>query len=161
MSDQINATQEDNTPIEKSVTNTKATQSQEETPKQMPPKKADTPAEKPSKVANVEPEVAAVPTPEITEEQEVESSDTIAQVETASEKEPTDYSNLNKTQLIDALENLVSANAIESIKEEAEEIKLEFNNQFQEELTQKKEAFLEQGGNIIDFHHTSPEKKAF
>ncbi len=60
------------------------------------------------------------------------------------------------------MENLVSANgAIESIKEEAEEIKTEFNNLFQEELTQKKEAFLAQGGNIIDFHHTSPEKKAF
>ena len=161
MSDQINATQEDNTPIEKSVTKTKATQSQEETPKQMPSRKADTPIEKPTKVANVEPEVAAAPTPEITEVQEVESSDAIAQIETVLEKEPTDYSNLNKVELTSALENLISSGAIENIKEEAEEIKTEFNNLFQEELTQKKEAFLEQGGNIIDFHYTSTEKKAF
>ena len=161
MSDQINSTEEDNTPIEKSVTNTKATQSQEETPKQMPSIKADTPIEKPSKVANVEPEVAAAPTPEITEVQEVESSDAIAQIETVLEKEPTDYSNLNKVELTTALENLISSGAIDNIKEEAEEIKTEFNNLFQEELTQKKEAFLEQGGNIIDFHYTSTEKKAF
>ena len=161
MSDQINSTEEDNTPIEKSVTKTKATQSQEETPKQMPSIKADTPIEKPSKAANVEPEVAAAPTPEITEVQEVESSDAIAQIETVLEKEPTDYSNLNKVELTTALENLISSGAIDNIKEEAEEIKTEFNNLFQEELTQKKEAFLEQGGNIIDFHYTSTEKKAF
>ena len=161
MSDQINSTEEDNTPTEKSVTKTKATQSQEETPKQMPSIKADTPIEKPSKAANVEPEVAAAPTPEITEVQEVESSDAIAQIETVLEKEPTDYSNLNKVELTTALENLISSGAIDNIKEEAEEIKTEFNNLFQEELTQKKEAFLEQGGNIIDFHYTSTEKKAF
>lgn len=161
MSDQINSTEEDNTPIEKSVTKTKATQSQEETPKQMPSIKADTPIEKPSKAANVEPEVAAAPTPEITEVQEVESSDAIAQIETVLEKEPTDYSNLNKVELTTALENLISSGTIDNIKEEAEEIKTEFNNLFQEELTQKKEAFLEQGGNIIDFHYTSTEKKAF
>ena len=161
MSDQINSTEEDNTPIEKSVTKTKATQSQEETPKQMPSIKADTPIEKPSKAANVEPEVAAAPTPEITEVQEVESSDAVAQIETVLEKEPTDYSNLNKVELTTALENLISSGAIDNIKEEAEEIKTEFNNLFQEELTQKKEAFLEQGGNIIDFHYTSTEKKAF
>ena len=161
MSDQINSTEEDNTPIEKSVTKTKATQSQEETPKQMPSIKADTPIEKSSKAANVEPEVAAAPTPEITEVQEVESSDAIAQIETVLEKEPTDYSNLNKVELTTALENLISSGAIENIKEEAEEIKTEFNNLFQEELTQKKEAFLEQGGNIIDFHYSSTEKKAF
>lgn len=161
MSDQINSTEEDNTPIEKSVTNTKATQSQEETPKQMPSIKADTPIEKSSKAANIEPEVAAAPTPEITEVQEVESSDAIAQIETVLEKEPTDYSNLNKVELTTALENLISSGAIDNIKEEAEEIKTEFNNLFQEELTQKKEAFLEQGGNIIDFHYTSTEKKAF
>ena len=161
MSDQINSTEEDNTPIEKSVTKTKATQSQEETPKQMPSIKADTPIEKPSKAANVEPEVAAAPTPEITEVQEVESSDAIAQIETVLEKEPTDYSNLNKVELTTALENLIGSGAIDNIKEEAEEIKTEFNNLFQEELTQKKEAFLEQGGNIIDFHYTSTEKKAF
>ena len=161
MSDQINSTEEDNTPIEKSVTNTKATQSQEETPKQMPSIKADTPIEKSSKAANIEPEVAAAPTPEITEVQEVESSDAIAQIETVLEKEPTDYSNLNKVELTTALENLISSGAVDNIKEEAEEIKTEFNNLFQEELTQKKEAFLEQGGNIIDFHYTSTEKKAF
>jgi len=161
MSDQINSTEEDNTPIEKSVTKTKATQSQEETPKQMPSIKADTPIEKPYKAANVEPEVAAAPTPEITEVQEVESSDAIAQIETVLEKEPTDYSNLNKVELTTALENLISSGAVDNIKEEAEEIKTEFNNLFQEELTQKKEAFLEQGGNIIDFHYTSTEKKAF
>ena len=51
MSDQNNSTQEDNTPIKKSVTTKQATQSQEETPKEIPVKKADTSEEKPSKGA--------------------------------------------------------------------------------------------------------------
>ncbi len=161
MSDQNNSTQEDNTPIKKSVTTKQATQSQEETPKEIPVKKAETSKEKPSKGKDVEPETDTTPSLDLPEEQEVESSDAIEQSEPVVEKEPTDYSNLNKIELIKALENLVSDGAIESIKDEAEEIKTEFNNLFQEELTQKKEAFLAQGGNIIDFHHTSPEKKAF
>ena len=161
MSDQKNAIQEHNTPIEKSVTPKQATPIQEETLKEMPAKKADTPEEKPSETKNEAPEVQTVPTPEKSEEQEIQSSDTIEQSEKALEKEPTDYSNLNKIQLINALENLVKTNAIESIKDEAEEIKTVFNNLFQEELTQKREAFLAQGGNSIDFHYTSPEKKTF
>ena len=142
MSDQKNATQEDNTPNKKSVTPKQATPSQEETPKEIPVKKANTSEEKPSKGKNEAPEVQTAPTPEISEEQEVQSSDAIEQSELAVEKEPTDYSNLNKIELINALENLVSDGAIESIKDEAEEIKTAFNNLFQEELTQKKRGFL-------------------
>ena len=161
MSDQENATQEDNTPIEKSVTTKQAAQNQEETPKEIPVKKADTSEKKTSKGKDVESETDTTPSLDLPEEQEVESSDAIEQSETVVEIEPTDYSNLNKTELINAFENLVNNSAIESIKDEAEEIITEFNNLFQEELTQKKEDFLAQGGNSIDFHHTSPEKKAF
>ncbi|MDG1269620.1 MAG: DUF349 domain-containing protein, partial [Ulvibacter sp.] len=161
MSDQENATQEDNTPIEKSVTTKQAAQNKKETPKEIPVKKADTSEEKTSKGKDVEPETDTTPSLDLPEEQEVESSDAIEQSETVVEIEPTDYSNLNKTELINAFENLVNNSAIESIKDEAEEIITEFNNLFQEELTQKKEDFLAQGGNSIDFHYTTPEKKAF
>ena len=161
MSDQINSTPQDNTPIEKSVTTPQASNSKEETPKKTSSDPADTTDIKPSKSVKNEPEVETVTTPEITEEKEVESSDAIAQIETILEKEPTDYSSLTKLELTSALESLINNGAIENIKEEAEEIKTEFNNQFQEELNQKKEAFLSQGGNIIDFHYTSIEKKAF
>jgi hypothetical protein len=96
------------------------------------------------------------------EEEEVESSDAL-EVDTkiSEEKESVDYSNLTNVALIAALEKLVASHNIQDIKEEAEEIKTEFNNQFQEGLTEKKEAFLAEGGNIIDFHYASPEKKAF
>ena len=161
MSDQINSTPQDNTPIEKSVTTPQASNSKEETPKKTSSDPADTTDIKPSKTVKNEPEVETVTTPEITEEKEVESSDAIAQIETILKKEPTDYSSLTKLELTSALESLMNNSAIENIKEEAEEIKTEFNNQFQEELNQKKEAFLSQGGNIIDFHYTSIEKKAF
>ena len=47
------------------------------------------------------------------------------------------------------------------IKEVVEIIKNEFNSKFQDELEKNKESFLAEGGNIIDFYFTTPEKKEF
>ena len=120
MSDQINSTPQDNTPIEKSVTTPQASNSKEETPKKTSSDPANTTDIKPSKTVNNESEVETVTAPEITEEQEIESSDAIAQIETVLEKEPTDYTNLTKLELTSALESLINNGAIENIKEEAE-----------------------------------------
>ena len=99
---------------------------------------------------------------EVEEEDEIESSDAIEEdTNISEEKESVDYSTLSKTELITALNSLVANNNIQDIKGAAEEIKTEFNNQFLEELAEKKEAFLAEGGNIIDFHYTSNDKKAF
>ena len=75
--------------------------------------------------------------------------------------EKKDYHAMSKEQLADELENLVKKEKIQTIKEHVEEIRAEFNAKFEEELEEKKEEFLADGGNIIDFHYSTPLKKRF
>lgn len=84
--------------------------------------------------------------------------------ETSTERhgiEKKDYHALTKEQLVEELELLVKREKIQAIKEHVEEIKTEFNAKFDEELEEKKEEFLAEGGNIIDFHYSTPLKKQF
>ena len=98
-------------------------------------------------------------TENLEEEEEVESSeDEEKDEESDSEK---DYSSLSNKELIEELDTLLKNRKIQDIKPEVEEIKTEFNNKFNEELEQKKEEFLAEGGNIIDFNYTTPLKKEF
>ena len=161
MSDQINSTQQDNSPIEKSGTTPQATNNQEETTKQMSSEKAEPAGQQPTKVVDTMAEEKLVSTQEITEELEVESSDAMPLANTVIENEPVDYSNLSQLELISSLKNLIASGSIEIIKGQVEEIKATITNLFEQELAQKKEAFVNQGGNIIDFHYTSADKKAF
>lgn len=98
------------------------------------------------------------------EEEEIKSSDDADDEEDDHEKEEKaqkDYAALSKKELVAALDHLLKTEKIQDIKVEVEEIKTEFNNKFNEELEQKKEVFLAEGGNIIDFHYTTPIKKEF
>ena len=97
----------------------------------------------------------------IEEEEETASSEDTDTEETNSEEEEIDYHALTKEQLITELAKLLASKPIQSIKNEVEEIKTEFNAKFEEELEHKKEEFLAEGGNIIDFHYTTPLKKQF
>jgi len=72
-----------------------------------------------------------------------------------------DYHPMSMQELIDELNSLVKNEKIQAIKDHVEEIKTEFNAKFEEEMEQKKEDFLEEGGNIIDFHYSTPVKKEF
>lgn len=72
-----------------------------------------------------------------------------------------DYSNLSKKELIKELDSLLKNSKIQDIKHDVEEIRSEFINKFNEELEQKKEEFLAEGGNIIDFKYTTPLRKEF
>ncbi|MGJ8667731.1 MAG: DUF349 domain-containing protein [Patiriisocius sp.] len=94
------------------------------------------------------------------DEEEVETSDDINENDDIEIPE-TDYSELSMPKLTAALEELVSRYPVQKIKDQTDEIKNEFNNQFQELLNTKKEEFLAEGGNIIDFYYESKEKKAF
>ncbi len=75
--------------------------------------------------------------------------------------EKKDYHSMTKEQLVEELELLVKREKIQAIKEHVEEIKAEFNAKFDEELEEKKEEFIAEGGNIIDFHYSTPLKKHF
>ncbi len=87
-------------------------------------------------------------------EEDDESHDTL-------ENSKKDYQAMTKTQLVAALKELVHSKPVQEIKNQVEEIKNGFNTQFEEELAEKKEEFLAQGGNIIDFQYTSPVKQDF
>lgn len=72
-----------------------------------------------------------------------------------------DYHAMTMQELIDELSSLVKNEKVQHIKDHVQEIKTEFDAKFEEEMEQKKEDFLEEGGNIIDFHYSSPVKKEF
>ncbi len=77
------------------------------------------------------------------------------------EIEKKDFHSMTKEALVAELDRLVKSEKVQAIKEHVEEIKAEFNAKFDEELEEKKEEFLADGGNIIDFHYSTPIKKDF
>jgi hypothetical protein len=93
------------------------------------------------------------------EEEEMTSSDEEEKEEEI--EDDVDYSSLSKKELIAAFAKLLKDKPVQEIKKEAEEIKTEFNSKFAEALEEKKEEFLAAGGNIIDFHYSTPIKKEF
>jgi len=75
--------------------------------------------------------------------------------------EKKDYHVMSKEELVAEMEKLVANEKIQAIKEHIDEIKTEFNAKFDEDFEEKKEEFLAEGGNIIDFHYSTPVKKLF
>lgn len=77
------------------------------------------------------------------------------------ELESKDYHAMSMEQLTSELEHLLENNKIQNIKSQVDEIKTEFNAKFDAVLDEKKEEFLSEGGNEIDFYYSSPIKKQF
>ncbi|WGD33989.1 DUF349 domain-containing protein [Olleya sp. YS] len=75
--------------------------------------------------------------------------------------EEVDYESLNLEQLVIQLERLVKNEKVQAIKKPVEAIKAEFDKQFQELLDEKKEEFLSNGGNEIDFRYHTPLQRSF
>ena len=95
------------------------------------------------------------------DEEEVSSSDDEEENEEEATDDSIDYSLMDEKELVVQFKKLLESNKIQKIKDSAEEIKNEFNLKFNEELEAKKETFLAEGGNIIDFHYSTPIKKEF
>ena len=72
-----------------------------------------------------------------------------------------DYHALSMEQLVEEFENLLKHQKVQTIKHLVGEIKSEFDSKFSEILEEKKEEFLSEGGNEIDFYYSSPLKKQF
>lgn len=72
-----------------------------------------------------------------------------------------DYHAMGKEQLVNEFERLLKKEKVQAIKEHVIEIRAEFTAKFNEEEEEKKEEFLADGGNIIDFHYSTPLKKRF
>lgn len=93
--------------------------------------------------------------------EETVSSDDSDHDESDSEEELPDYDELDPQGMVSAFEELLMSGKVASIKPKVEALKEAFNAQFQEAFEKQKEAFLAEGGNIVDFHYSTPEKKAF
>ena len=75
--------------------------------------------------------------------------------------ESKDYHAMSMEQLVDELDSLLKHQKVQTIKSQVDEIKSEFNAKFSEILEEKKEEFINDGGNEIDFYFASPLKKQF
>ncbi len=75
--------------------------------------------------------------------------------------ESKDYHAMSMEQLIIEFEHLLASHKVQNIKTQVDEIKSEFNSKFDALVEEKKEEFLSEAGNEIDFYYTSPLKKRF
>lgn len=96
------------------------------------------------------------------DEEEISSSDDEDEEDTENnQSQEVTYHDMTQSQLVAAFKNLLTTRKVQDIKKDVDEIRHEFNNHFDEELNEKKHEFLSQGGNIIDFHFSSPLKNDF
>ncbi len=77
------------------------------------------------------------------------------------EVEEKDYHAMPMPDLVTELNRLLKHHKVQTISKQVNQIKAEFNAKFNELLEQKKEEFLEDGGNEIDFYYTNETKKLF
>lgn len=77
------------------------------------------------------------------------------------EIEVKDYPAMDLEELTLELETLVKNEKPQAIKSHVEQIRSEFKAKFNSLLDEKKEDFLNEGGNIIDFHYVNPTQKRF
>ncbi len=89
------------------------------------------------------------------EEKEVEEK------ETKEEKSKTDFTEFGLEELTGFLQNIINSEPIQSIKNDVNELKTNFNKKFDDYIATEKAKFIEEGGNEIDFHYTTPLKKNF
>lgn len=75
--------------------------------------------------------------------------------------ESKDYHAMSMEQLIIEFEHLLTSHKVQNIKTQVDEIKSEFNSKFDAIVDEKKEEFISEGGNEIDFYYASPLKKRF
>ncbi len=72
-----------------------------------------------------------------------------------------DYTALSLEELVSELQTTLSSNPIQKIKPQVDGVKNAFNQKFGALLSEKKAAFIEEGGNAIDFQFTSPVKSSY
>jgi hypothetical protein len=75
--------------------------------------------------------------------------------------ESKDYHAMTMDQLVDEFAKLLKHQKVQTIKSHIDDIRSEFNSKFTEVLEEKKEEFLSDGGDEIDFYYSTPIKKQF
>jgi len=77
------------------------------------------------------------------------------------EVEEKDYHAMSMQDLATELNRLLKHHKIQTISKQVNQIKSEFNAKFGQLLEEKKEEFINSGGNEIDFYYTNDNKKLF
>ncbi|WP_245925726.1 DUF349 domain-containing protein [Algibacter marinivivus] len=72
-----------------------------------------------------------------------------------------EYDTMSLEALAIELEKLVSKEKVQAIKKHVDNINSEFKTKFQSLIDEKKEDFINDGGNEIDFYYSSPVQKRF
>jgi len=98
---------------------------------------------------------------ESVEEKEAPVSDKKEKETEPAQKEEVDYEKFDLEQLTAALDKLLKSEPVAKIKTRVDKIKTSFNKQFGTLLNEKKEAFIAEGGNVIDFYFSSPIKSTY
>lgn len=75
--------------------------------------------------------------------------------------EEKEYDSMSLEALAIELEKLLKNEKVQAIKKHVDNINKEFKTQFQALIDEKKEEFLNDGGNEIDFYYSSPVQKRF
>lgn len=130
-------------------------------------------------IENTTSEIQQVENPEVTTEQteetetqqsdaaleEIEASNAEDAEDAANEArheiEKKDYHSMSMEALADEFDNLVQNYNVQAIRNHVNDLKNEFSDKFNALLDEKKQAFIDEGGNAIDFHFASPLKKRF
>ena len=72
-----------------------------------------------------------------------------------------DYHSMTMENLVGELQKLIRNEKVQAIKKHVDSIKYEFDLKFQDFIEQKKEEFISNGGNEIDFRYNSVDKRQF
>ena len=124
---------------------------------------------KPTNTEEVINKVTTIEEPKTTEPTIESSNEEVVEVkteETPKKEEPKEvqmenYDSLSLEELNSAFKNLIDNEDIQKIKKNVDSLKNAFNKKFTAFIETKKEAFIAEGGNAIDFHFKSDAKYAF
>src|SRR5690554_4420705 len=131
---------------------------------------------KESTVSTANPEDSKTTTQEITDKHEDPENDdkVISEIEESNAEDAEDegsadrhsiikkeYDKMSLEELADELEQLVKNHKVQAIKSHVEDIRSEFKSKFSSLLEEKKEEFLNDGGNEIDFYYSNPTQNRY
>lgn len=77
------------------------------------------------------------------------------------EVQPIDFKLMSLTDLVSKMENLIKEQPVQNIKDDANAIRASFYLKYNEQVEQAKQAFIEEGGNEIDFEYSQPIQLSF
>jgi hypothetical protein len=72
-----------------------------------------------------------------------------------------EFESMDLESLVQSFEEIIKKDNIQQIRPNVNKIKKVFNSKFNQLLNENKKKFIEEGGNIIDFNFSHPQKKKF